>query len=75
MTKNTYLVQMNNYEGDRKQPFETEVQSDKDLAAMWGNIQTRTSTPDQTMAFWDEIDLVCPKYDSSDDEIDYITKL
>jgi len=73
MAKNTYVVQMNkNYESDNSQQWHTEVQSDKNLAEMWGNIQIGKSTDDQAIAFWDEIDLVCPNYDPQLDEIQYV---
>jgi hypothetical protein len=68
-----YLIEINNY-GEGK-PKKVEVQSERDLVAMFGLTQSRDlSSFDniKVQEFWDEIDLVCPEYDCNNDEISMI---
>ena len=70
MAKKNYLIEINNY-GEGK-PKKVEVQSEMDLAAMFGYIQSskkNLNTDDKIQDFWDEIDLVCPEYNCNNDEI------
>lgn len=51
------------------------VESAMDLERRFVGLYTGENTEDQTLDFWDEIDLVCPEYDCQLDEIRQITKL
>tara|TARA_X000001382_G_C3171385_1_gene179639 strand:- start:43 stop:282 length:240 start_codon:yes stop_codon:yes gene_type:complete len=68
--KKKYLIEINNY-GEGK-PKKVEVQSEMDLADMFGYIQSskkNLNTDDKIQDFWDEIDRLVPEYDCNNDEI------
>jgi len=70
MAKKNYLIEINNY-GEGK-PKKVEVQSEQNLADMFGYINTTRwykGLDIEVQDFWDEIDLVCPEYDCNNDEI------